>query len=249
MLCRPPALPAGLSAPGLLCSEAARVSWSEAPGEGWELHSCGQDCDPLAWVGWEGQPQAACRFSPSGFLIGSGEELHSAVDQGLIQLSCLGGDRPGPRTGRSLHLRQADMHSTEFPGQTVPLTCSTDEQAASWGCCLGATGRGLTSRDPSAASCKLLPPSSSPSDAPWSRLADAPVVPRGRAWRGWMLTLGSSFTPGGTTGTEETSCRGAVLAQGRGSPLLTWSVVVSVVQGWALQPLPRILRFSVASCL
>lgn len=99
----------------------------EAPGYGGNVspQQVGLWLSSLAWSGWEGQPvPSTCRFFLSGFLVRRGQEVHSTVNWGGIQHPCLGADRLGSRPGKSLHLRQADLHSTEFPS----------EAALSWFC-------------------------------------------------------------------------------------------------------------------
>lgn len=49
---------------------------------------------------------------------------HSTIGRTMTQLIFLGIGSPGPRTGKipsSGDTNQADLHSTEFPGQTAPL--------------------------------------------------------------------------------------------------------------------------------
>lgn len=56
------------------------------------------------------------------FLFRQGWELYSAQSQAVTQLPCLDGGDQAPELAKLFEdLDQADLHSTEFPGQTVPL--------------------------------------------------------------------------------------------------------------------------------
>lgn len=66
----------------------------------------------------------------------AGSYIQQGASQAVTQLPCLGGGDQAPELAKLVEaLDQADPHFTEFPGQTVPLPGSADEQGGcnGWG--------------------------------------------------------------------------------------------------------------------
>lgn len=207
----------------------------EAPGYGGNVspQQVGLWLSSLAWSGWEGQPvPSTCRFFLSGFLVRRGQEVHSTVNWGGIQHPCLGADRLGSRPGKSLHLRQADLHSTEFPS----------EAALSWFCrWILPLGNGITTwvllqgvglprsycyflRAPSPFFITQMPSGWSP-----QIVLQSPGDETETTDKMWCLLW--AFLPLKKPRHRGTSRRGAVPAKGEGGTLPMWLVLVSAVEG------------------